>query len=108
MPVSIYRVTIEGEEDEYLAWLCDDEWELAPQGGALSDWLEECSDELEPAQYVAAISVGWRRDAGGGGPEFGPETLRRMADLGMSLFISEYAGFTDDLSDTKTGESGDA
>jgi hypothetical protein len=25
--------------------------------------------------------------------------MRRMADLGMSLFLSEYAGFSDELDD---------
>lgn len=68
-------------------------------------WLEDNSQNLEPAEYVADIGIGWRRDASGGGPVLEPETLRRMADLGMSLFISEYAGFTDELSDTKDGES---
>ncbi|MCO6510377.1 MAG: hypothetical protein J5I65_06255 [Aridibacter famidurans] len=107
MPVSIYRVTIEGEEDEHLAWLCDDEWELAPQVEALSDWIEKESLNLEPGEYVADIGFGWRRDAGSGGPVLEPDTSWRIADLGMSLFLSEYAGFTDDLSDNKTGESGD-
>lgn len=28
MPVNIYRVAPEGEENEQVAWLCDDEWRL--------------------------------------------------------------------------------
>jgi hypothetical protein len=51
---------------------------------------------LRPDRYVANIGFSWRRDACSGGPAFAPETLRQMADLGMSLFISEYAGFADE------------
>jgi hypothetical protein len=109
MPVNIYRVTPEGQKNEPVAWLCDDEWRLTPQSEALSTWLETSSRELEPAEYIADIGFSWNRDASAGGPAFSPETLKRMADLGMSLFISEYAGFTDELSDdTERGGPGAA
>lgn len=73
---------------------------------ALSAWLEECSHEFEPDEYVADVGFGWRREAGSGGSVIEPETFRRMADLGMSLFISEYAGFTDEMSDDEHDEAG--
>lgn len=96
----------EGSEHEDVASLCEGEWELAPQAEALSAWLEENSQNLEPAEYVADIGIGWKRDAASGGAAFSPETLRRMADLGMSLFISEYAGFTDEMTDADRKDSG--
>jgi hypothetical protein len=96
MPVNIYRVTPEGQKNEPVAWLCDDEWKLTPQSEALSAWLSTDAAKLEPGKYVANIGFSWRRDACSGGPAFTPETLRQMADLGMSLFISEYAGFADE------------
>src|SRR5690349_17114748 len=97
MPVNIYRVTPEGQKNERVAWLCDDEWKLTPQSEALAAWLQGEGSRLEPARYVADIGFSWRRDACAGGPAFSPATLRQMAELGMSLFISEYAGFTDEM-----------
>lgn len=98
MPVNIYRVVADSET-ESVAWLCDDEWLLTPLSEALSEWLRLHAEALEPGSYVASIGFCWRRDASSGGPAFAPETLRRMADLGMSLFISEYAGFADEIDD---------
>jgi hypothetical protein len=98
MPVNIYRVTPEGEKNERIAWLCEVEWKLTPQAEALAAWLRTDAARLKPAEYVADIGFSWRRDACAGGPAFAPETLRQLADLGMSLFISEYAGFADDPS----------
>jgi len=97
MPVKIYRVTPEDEKNEEVAWLCGDEWLLTPQSEALSAWLQAHAAKLQPAHYVADIGFSWRRDAMAGGPAFAPETLRQMADLGMSLFISEYRGFADEI-----------
>jgi hypothetical protein len=97
MPVNIYRVLPEGTENKTIAKLCKGEWRLTPQSEALSDWLQEHGTSLGPARYVANIGFSWRRDACSGGPAFKPETLGEMARLGMSLFISEYAGFTDEM-----------
>jgi hypothetical protein len=97
MPVNIYRSTSDEQANEKIAWLCDGEWELAPQIDALSLWLERNDVALPSAEYVADIGFCWRRDAGGGGGVLEPAAMRRMADLGMSLFLSEYAGFSDEL-----------
>jgi hypothetical protein len=97
MPVNIYR-NISGErENEEIAWLCPGEWELTPQIAALSEWLEQTGATLPPAEYVADVGFCWRRDASSGGPVIKPAGMRRMADLGMSLYLSEYAGFSDEL-----------
>lgn len=96
MPVSIYRVTPEGQENERIAWLCDDQWELCPQTEALEQWLEHTGQSLPSADYVADVGFKWRRNASAGGAALPPSMLRRMADIGMSLFLSEYGGFTDE------------
>ncbi len=97
MPVNIYRVTPDGQKNEHVAWLCDDEWRLTPQSEALTAWLHADGSKLAPARYVADVGFSWSRDAMAGGPACSPETLRQMADLGMSLFISEYRGFPDEI-----------
>ena len=105
MPVNIYRVLPEGQKNESVAWLCDNEWRLTPQSEALTEWLRTDGSKLRPARYVANIGFSWRRDAMSGGPAFSPETLRQMADLGMSLFISEYQGFADEVGKKVSGSA---
>lgn len=99
MPVNIYKVTAEDQEDEEIAWLCDGEWLLWPQIEALAAWLEQSTGTLQPAEYVADVGFCWRRDASCGGPVLEPTAMRRMADLGMSLFLSEYGSFADELAE---------
>ena len=90
MPVNIYRVTPEGQKNERIAWLCDDNWRLADQAEALERWLEANRTILKPDEYVADIGFTPRADALGGGAAIAPEMMRIMAELGMSLFLSEY------------------
>ena len=97
MPVKIYRVAPDGQENEEIAWLCGDQWLLWPQIDALSEWLERTGGSLPPAKYVADVGFCWRRDASAGGPVLKPDSMRRMAELGMCLFLSEYSGFSDGL-----------
>jgi hypothetical protein len=92
MPVSIYRVTPEGQKNESIAWLCDGNWRLPDQAEALEAWLAENRATLKPGEYVADIGFTMREDASGGGAAIPPEMMRTMADLGMSLFLSEYPG----------------
>jgi hypothetical protein len=97
MPVNIYQVTPADQKNEAIAWLCDGEWLLWPQIEALSVWLEQSSAALPPAEYVADVGFCWRRDASAGGPVLAPAALRRMAELGMSLYLSEYGSFADEV-----------
>lgn len=90
MPVNIYRVTAGSEASERVAWLCDDSWRLPVQAEALQAWLVEHGATLNPSEYVADIGFKSRSDAGGGGAVLPPEMMRTMADLGMSLYLSEY------------------
>ena len=88
--MNIYRVTPEGQKNERLAWLCDDNWRLPDQAEALEAWLAANRATLKPDEYVADIGFTQREDALGGGAAISPEMMRTMADLGMSLFLSEY------------------
>ena len=93
-----HRVAPKGQKNEEIAWLCDGNWRLPEQAEALAAWLAEHCATLNPGEYVADIGITSREDASGGGAAFAPETLRMMADLGMSLFISEY-GCSQDKAD---------
>jgi hypothetical protein len=104
MPVNIYRVTPGDQENEKIAWLCDDEWLLRPQIEALSAWLEQSGASLPPDEYVADVGFCWRRDACGGGPVLDPSAMRRMAEIGMSLYLSEYGSFADERADSSAGD----
>ncbi len=92
MPVNIYRVTPEGEKNEEIAWLCPDNWRLPDQAQALETWLVDSVASLRPDEYVADLGFTPRKDALGGGAAISPQMMRTMADLGMSLFLSEYPG----------------
>jgi len=96
MPIKIYRVTAQHQGNEDIAWLCDDEWLLRAQVETLSKWLESKGAALRPGEYVADIGFCWRGSARAGGPVLEPAAMKRMADLGMSLFLSEYPGFGDE------------
>ena len=95
MPVSVYRITPESQKNERIAWLCDDNWRLPDQAEALEAWLMENRATLKPGDYVADIGFTLRKDASGGGAAISPEIMRTMADIGMSLFLSEYPGHYD-------------
>jgi len=97
MPVNIYRVLPDGGDNVSIAWLCDNEWSLPPQIDTLCAWLKEIESTLSPAEYVADVGFGWRRDARSGGPVLEPADMARMVALGMSLFLSEYGGFSDEF-----------
>jgi len=90
MPVNIYRFTPEGEKSERIAWLCNDNWRLPDQAQALEAWLADNVASLKPDDYVADIGFTPRKDALGGGAAISPQMMRMMADLGISLFLSEY------------------
>src|SRR5688500_5843099 len=93
MPVSIYRIAPDDHDNAQVVWLCDKEWSLWPQIEALSEWLEKSAVNLPLGEYVANVGFCWRRDASAGGPVLDVTMMRRMSDLRMSLFLSEYPGF---------------
>jgi hypothetical protein len=90
MPISIYQVTPEDQENKKIAWLCDQNWRLPDQVEALTDWLAQHRTALKPGDYVADIGFEPREGALGGGAVLSPVAMRTMADLGITLFLSEY------------------
>ena len=97
MPIIIYKVAAtDAEHNERVALLCHGEWMLAPQIEELSLWLQQSATGLQQAKYVADVGFRWRRDASGGGPVLDPQMMRRMAELGMSLYLSEYGSFANE------------
>jgi len=90
MPISIYQVTSEGQKNKEIAWLCDQNWRLPEQVEALTVWLAENRTSFAPGDYVADLGFEPRPDALGGGAVLSPEAMRTMADLGITLFLSEY------------------
>jgi hypothetical protein len=93
MPINIYRD--DTPERDTIALLCNEDWELSSQVETLILWLESNGNSLPSGSYIADIGFRWRRDAGGGGAALPPKAMKRMADIGMWLFLSEYSGFSD-------------
>jgi hypothetical protein len=88
MPIKIFSCEDGAPE---IAWLCDDDWRLSEQADALEQWLRENRFKLKPGDYIADIGFSPRQqDAWGGGAAISPESMRTMAELGMTLFVSEY------------------
>ncbi|MEI6329937.1 MAG: hypothetical protein WCP16_11925 [Pseudanabaena sp. ELA645] len=93
MPINIYRD--DSPQQDTIALICDDDWDLASQVHVLTLWLEENGKKLLVGSYIVDIGFRWRRDAGGGGAALSPKAMKMMSDLGMYLFLSEYSGFSD-------------
>lgn len=105
MPVHIYRVTAEDEDNQHIATLCENEWHLAPSVDALSSWVRERGADLRPDAYVADVGFCWRRDAASGGPVIEAPILRKMGEIGMTFFLSEFSGFADEADDLPAEKS---
>ncbi|MBB5037320.1 hypothetical protein [Prosthecobacter dejongeii] len=86
MPINIYS---EDSPTEKIDQLCDDIWNLPQQVNTLEKWLAASELKLKSGKYVADIGFMIRRNATGGGAAIAPEMMRSMADLGMSLYLSE-------------------
>ncbi len=54
MPINISDQ--KAENNDKIAWLCDDSWNLAEQMYALEDWLKEKGKDLPKGDYVADIT----------------------------------------------------
>jgi len=88
MPINI---TCENAgEDEKIAWLCDDEWELPAQIEKLKEWLMENESTLEVGSYAADIGYCPRAGAAGGGAVVSITFMQHMISKGMELYLSEY------------------
>ena len=99
MPIRIDRLGTDGQDNETVAWLCDGCLRLPEpdQGEAFAAWLAEHGPALPAGEYVVDIGFAPRDDAAGGGAACSAAVLRRMADLGMALYLSEYPVGDDSL-----------
>jgi hypothetical protein len=89
MPITIY---VDDDSKREVAWLCEDDWQLSSQIAALGAWLGGNDAKIPQGRYIADIGFSVRPDATGGGATISPDMMRHMADLGISLFLSEYPG----------------
>jgi hypothetical protein len=80
-----------------VAWLCNDDWRLSSQISELQTWLVQNGAGLPEGRYTADVGFSPRADAAGGGGAIPPEMMRTMADLSMTLFLSEYPVIQDDV-----------
>ena len=99
MPVRIDRKTDENNEE--VAWLCDDEWELPTQLETLEKWLKEKGQNLSKDTYVADVGFSPRSNACGGGGVISTESMQIMVSIGMELFLSEYPEMVEEESNNE-------
>lgn len=86
---------------EQIGSLSHDSWGIYDQLDALKIWLAEHPD-LPPGNYMADIGFMISPGATGGGAVLEPDMMRMLADLGMSLYFSEYSGESDHADETET------
>ena len=98
MPVTIYT---DDDSRGEVAWLCGDDWNLPAQVSALETWLAQNSATITSGRYIADIGFSVRSDATGGGAAVSPEMMRSMANLGITLFLSEYPATPDAREQTR-------
>lgn len=99
MPVRIDRKTDDNNEE--VAWLCDDEWELPTQLETLEKWLKEKGRKLSKGTYVADVGYCPRPNACGGGGVISTESMQVMVSIGMDLFLSEYPEMAEEKLDNE-------
>ena len=62
------------------------------QVAALEAWLKR-KKMMKAGDYYADLGFMARKDAGGGGSAITPAMMQKMADFGITLYLSEYPGF---------------
>lgn len=89
-------IKIRDNQNDEIAWLCSDDWELPIQLQALEEWIR---DQKTKAGCSADIGYAPRPGALGGGGKLSSESIKKMAELDMELYFSEYPplGETNDV-----------
>ncbi|MCK7599193.1 hypothetical protein M0G74_18120 [Microbulbifer sp. CAU 1566] len=77
-------------DNERIAWIARDEWELPAQVEGLEKWLIENEEKLPSASYIADIGFSMRENACGGGAILSVRAMSIMSKLGIKLYLSEY------------------
>ena len=86
MPI---KIALSENPEKEIAWLCGGEWRLPTQVAALEVWLKR-KRKMKAGDYYADLGFMAREDAGGGGSALTPAMMRKMADFGITLYLSEY------------------
>lgn len=88
MPIHLYA-----EKDRVsIKELNVEEWDLPTQLQKLEEWVLANKSSLNNGPYVADIGFMVRDHAGGGGAVLSHEVMRVFAELGLSIYFSEYMG----------------
>ena len=86
MPINIY----EQKTHKEVAYLADSYWDLPNQIAELEEWLKETN--TLSGTYVADIGFDIRPDASGGGAVLTLDMLKKLSELGIEIYLSEYPG----------------
>ena len=92
MPINIY----EWESRKPIVHLCDDEWVLIKQFEYFKEWVYSNREKFTGIACNADIGFCWNKDAKSGGPAFDIEFMKLLIELNVTVFISEYPGFTNE------------
>ncbi len=86
-------IKVTDENNNEVAWLCDETWELPEQIKSLDKWLSEEGHKLHKGNYAADLGFSPRQGASGGGCVVSKESMQIMLAIGMELYLSEYSEF---------------
>ena len=77
-------------DNECIAKLAKDEWELPFQIVVLERWLIDNEELISSGDYIADIGFSMRKNACGGGAILSVQAMRIMSKIGIKLYLSEY------------------
>ncbi len=80
-------IKIRDKNNNELAWLCNDDWELPVQLQALEEWVKNKDNN---GGCSADIGYAPRPGAFGGGGKMSIETIKKMAEIELEVYFSEY------------------
>lgn len=88
MPINIY----DDNSNSQLANLGEDSWELPYLLDELEKWVHLNYSKIPKSKYIADIGFDIRSDAFGGGGVLNTLLLKKISDLNMDIYFSEYPG----------------
>ena len=84
MPINIY----ERESVKEIIYLSESHWDLPNQISDLEEWLDKT--DIPAGDYIADIGFDIRPNSSGGGAVLTLNTLKRLYELGIEVYLSEY------------------
>lgn len=70
--------------------LYEDDWNLSSQLFQFEEWLIQNASSLSDAKYIVDIGFVGDKEAGGGGYVLEPSFMRKLVDMNIELWFSEY------------------